>query len=78
MCVADDAAGNFTASVVEMTALDLDKDGDLPEKKEVKEENRPRKGPAMILYGGDGTSTRTLAVEEETALEGAAATAEVR
>ena len=66
--MADDAANDDIASTVEMTALNSDKDGDSLDDKEVKEENRPRKGPVPILYGGNGTSTRALADEKETAL----------
>ena len=61
--VKDEAADNDTASTVEMTELDSDKDGNLSYGK-TKEENRPLRGPKMIPCGGDGASTRALADKE--------------
>ena len=74
--VADEVADNNTAPTAEITALDSYEDSDSSDKEELKEENRPRKGPATILYGGDGTLAHVLASEEEAVLERAAATAE--
>ena len=75
--VVEEDVDDNTASTAEMTELDLDEDGDLSGD-ESEEENRPVKGPRTILYGGDGTSTRALAGEEERAMESARASAEGR
>ena len=76
--VTDDATDDNMASTEEIIVLDSDEDGDLSDDKEVKEENRPHKGPSAILYEGNGTLTHALVDEEETALEGAAWTTEER
>ena len=76
--VADEVEDDETASTSEMTLLDSDKDGDLSDDDEFKSENKPCSGPRTILYGGNGTLTRTLADEEEAATECVAANAEKR
>ena len=73
----EDYGDDDTASTAEMTELDSDEDCDSSDN-ESEEENRPLKGPRKILYGGDGTSMRALAGEEERALERARALAEGR
>ena len=65
-----DADNDDTASTAKLTALDSDEEGtDLSDDDDEAHENRPRKGPATIMYGWDGTSTRALADEEERTLE---------
>ena len=72
--VEDEVADDATASTAEITALDSDEEGsDSSDDETGAEENRPCKGPAKIMYGGDGTSTRALANEEEMRLKESAA-----
>ena len=74
----DGDADDNTAPTAEITELDSDEDGDSSDE-ETGEENRPIRGPNTIMYGGNGTSTRALANEEEKALGRAgAATAAAR
>ena len=62
-----------------MTALGLDEDGSNSSgDKAGAEENRPCKGPATILYGGDGTLIRVMANEEEKRLRDTAARVKAR
>ena len=63
----DGDADDDTAPTAEITELDSDEDGDSSDD-EPKEENRPIRGPNTIMYGGNGTSARALAKEEERAL----------
>ena len=63
----DGDADDDTAPTAEITELDSDENGDSSDE-ETKEENRPIRGPNTIMYGGNGTSTRALANEEEKAL----------
>ena len=68
--VMTDADDDDTASTAELTALDLDEEGsDSSYEEDGAQENRPCKGPATILYGGDGTSTRAMSGEEECAVK---------
>jgi hypothetical protein len=54
--------------------LDLDGEGsDSSGDESGTEENRPCRGLAKIMHGGDGTSTRALANEEEIRLKESAA-----
>ena len=65
-----DAEDNVTTSTAELAALESDEeDTDSSDEDDEAHENRPRKGPATIMYGWDGTSTRALADEEERTLE---------
>ena len=67
--VMEDTADNDTVSTAELTALESDEEAsDSLNKDEGTEENRPRKGPETILCGRDGTSTRALAIKEESAM----------
>ena len=72
--MADEVADDEPASTAGMTALDLDKEeSDSSDDKAGAEENRPYKGTVKRLYGGDGTSTRAMAKEEEKRLRDTAA-----
>ena len=63
--VADEAAGNDTASTAAMPALDSDKDrSDSLDDKAGAEENMSCKGPVKILHKGYGTLTRTKILRE--------------
>ena len=61
-----------------MKALDLDEADNSLDNKDMKEENKPCKGPTTILYGGDDMSMRTLTDNDETVLECAVAATEER
>ena len=70
----DEVTDDDTASTADMTALDSDKDGSDPLDNETgAEENRPCRGPAKIMYGGNGTSARLMANKEEKRMKEAAA-----
>ena len=68
--VEDEVADDATASTADITALDSDEEGsDSSDDETGAVENGPCKGPAKIMCGGDGTSARALADEEERRLE---------
>ena len=70
-----DAEDDNTASTAKLTALDSDEEeSDLSDSKDGAQENRPRKGPATILYEGDSRLTRALVTKEDRALERTRAT----